>query len=163
MNRTGYLLGLLAALLLTTGCSRHVLSESALSTVDLPGGYNQFIENPQEYLGKTVLLAGYVTESKVTREGTLLKIQPYSVDRQGRPRRLIQGGEEFLARTDRILPPDKFEAGHMATLTGTYLGLESREKEDQAYRRLLFQIDEIQSWPPPAHYPYGYYYPFRIY
>ncbi len=163
MNRMVKLLMLFTIAILATGCGSHVMSEAALSTVDLPGGYSQFLKNPQENIGKTVLLAGYVVENQVSRDGTLLKIQPYTVDRQGQPRRLIQGGEEFLVRTDQVLPPEKFEAGHMVTLTGTYLGLESRGKDNQAYRRMLFEIDEIHSWPPPAHYPYGYRYPFRIY
>jgi hypothetical protein len=51
----------------------------------------------------------------------------------------------------------------MVTLTATYRGLESREEEGRIYRRMLFEIGEIHSWPPPAHYPYGYRYPYRIY
>jgi starvation-inducible outer membrane lipoprotein len=163
MNGIGRLLVMLAIVALAAGCSRHVMSEDSLSAVDLPDGYRQFIQDPPANIGKTVLLGGFIAENILTREGTTLKVKPFTLDQQGQPRRLIQDGEEFLASTDRFLPPDRFGEGHMVTLTATYRGLESREEEGRIYRRMLFEIGEIHSWPPPAHYPYGYRYPYRIY
>ncbi len=157
------LLMVLTMMWLAAGCSRHILSESALTAVDMPGGYEEINKSPRSHIGKTIILGGYISEIIITREGTILKIQPYSVDKRGVPRRLIQGGAEFLARTDRLLTPDKFGAGHMVTLTGTYMGLEPAGHDGEDYRRLLFQIVDIRPLPPPAHYPYGYRYPYRIY
>jgi starvation-inducible outer membrane lipoprotein len=163
MNHLPVMLVLLTMMAVTVGCNRHVLSDQALSAVDLPGGYEQFIRNPPAHVGETVLLGGMITEYGVTREGTTLKVKPYTLDSQGLPRQLIQDGEEFLARTDNLLPPDKFGAGHMVTMTGTYQGLATKEQAEKAYRPMLFEIRTIRSWPRPAIYPYGYHYPFRIY
>lgn len=163
MNGIGRLLILLTMTLLTAGCTRHLLSDNALSTVDLAGGYETFLQSPRAHIGQTILLGGYVVDYLITREGTTLRIQPYALNKRGVPERLIREAEEVLARTDRLLPPDEFGAGHMVSLTGTYAGREPSEAYDRPKPRMVFDIGEIRSLPPPAHYPYGYHYPGRLY
>ncbi|MEZ4601325.1 MAG: Slp family lipoprotein [Syntrophotaleaceae bacterium] len=148
---------------LAFGCSRHVFTDQALSTIDIPEGYHEFVRAPSQHVGQSVLLGGFVTDFAVAREGSTLKIKPYTLDSQGRPERVIEDGEEFLARTDRVLTPEDFGRGHMATLIATYRGLATEQNDDKIYRPMQFEIKDIVSWPRPPHYPYGYHYPYRIF
>jgi starvation-inducible outer membrane lipoprotein len=163
MKQLSVMLVLLPMTALAFGCSRHVFSEQTLSGIDLSLGYRQFIRNPSAHLGQTLLLGGFVTDFSIGREGTTLKVKPYTLNSQGLPERLIQDSGEFLARTDRLLTPEKFGRGRMVTIAATYRGLAPAADKDKPYRPMVFEIREIASWPRPAHYPYGYHYPFRIY
>lgn len=162
MNRLLIRLFIVVAVLLTAGCG-HVLSESARSAVDLPGGYSQFLRDPEAAVGRSLLLAGFVRSHQVSREGTLLTLLPYTVDKRGVPQSAIKNAGELLARSERILDPARFGTGHLVTLVATYVGREPRSVADKQFGRPLFEIDEIYWWPREPHYPYGYRYPFRIY
>lgn len=154
---------LLVLMLFAAGCGQHVLSESQLSALDFPGGFEQFSRNPEAAVGKTLLLGGIIIENQVGREGTTLKIKPYTLDSRGIPRRAIEGEGELLAVSERVLDPLFYKNGHLVTLTATYLGREDRGGPEGGYPRMRFRIGEIHIWPKPAHYPYGYRYPFRLY
>lgn len=162
MNRFLIGLSIVVTVLLATGCG-HVLSESARSTVDLPGGYAQFLRDPEAATGRTLLLAGFVRSHRVSREGTVLALLPYTVDKRGLPRSPVPGSGELLARSERILDPAHFGCGHLVTMTATYVGREPRSVADKQFGRPLFEVGEIHWWPKEPHYPYGYHYPFRIY
>lgn len=162
MNRVWVGLFIVVTVFLATGCG-HVLSESARSSVDLTEGYSQFVRDPQDSVGRTLLLAGIVVSHQVSREGTVLTLLPYTVDRRGVPKRPVRNAGEFLARSERILDPNKFGSGHLVTLVATYVGREPRSVADKQFGRPLFEVGEIYGWPKVAHYPYGYRYPFRIY
>jgi outer membrane lipoprotein len=163
MNRIIRIAGMLALALMASGCSQHVLSEAQRSAIDIPGGFQQLSENPEAAVGKTLLLGGIIIENQVGREGTTLKIKPYTVDNRGIPRRPFEGEEELLATSGRVLDPLFYKAGHLVTLTATYLGREVRGGPEDGYPRMRFRIGEIYIWPRPAHYPYGYRYPYRLY
>jgi starvation-inducible outer membrane lipoprotein len=153
---------ILILVLLAAGCS-HVLSPPAHSAVDLPGGYKEFLRDPEAATDRTLLLAGFIVAHKVSRDGTVLTLRPYTMDKRGVPRSPVKGSGELLARSDRILNPAHFGSGHLVTLTATYVGREPRAVADQQFGRPLFEIGEIHWWPKEPHYPYGYRYPYRIY
>lgn len=153
----------LALMLFAAGCGQHVLSEPQLSALDFPGGFEQFSRNPEAAVGKTLLLGGIIIENQVGRGGTTLKIKPYTVDSKGIPRRPFEGEDELLVLSERVLDPLIYKSGHLVTLTATYLGREDRGGPEGGYPRMRFRIGEIHIWPRPAHYPYGYRYPFRLY
>jgi outer membrane lipoprotein len=163
MTKTTRIPVLLALILFAAGCGQHVLTGSQRSALDFPGGFEQFSRNPERAVGKTLLLGGIIIENQVGREGTILKIKPYTVDSGGIPRRPIEGEEEVLAASERVLDPFIYKSGHLVTLTATYLGREDRSGPEGGYPRMRFRIGEIHIWPRPAHYPYGYRYPFRLY
>jgi outer membrane lipoprotein len=162
MYHTLIKLSILVVALLVAGCS-HVLPPEAQSTVDLPGGYEQFLRDSAAATGRTLLLAGFVVSHQVSRDGTVLTLLPYTMDKRGRPRSPVKGSGELLARSDRILDPAHFGSRRLVTLTATYVGREPRAVADQQFGRPLFEIGEIHWWPKEPHYPYGYRYPFRIY
>jgi starvation-inducible outer membrane lipoprotein len=152
----------LIVVLLVAGCSP-VASPIAQLTVDIQGGYKEFLRDPDAATGRSLMLAGFIVSNQVSRDGTVLTLRPYTVDKRGVPRSPIKGSGELLARSDRILDPARFGRGHLATLTATYVGREPRVVAEQQFGRPLFEIGEIQWWPKEPHYPYGYRYPFRIY
>jgi outer membrane lipoprotein len=154
---------LLALVLFAAGCGQHVISEPQFSALDFPGGFEEFSRTPETAVGKKLLLGGIIIENQVGREGTTLKIKPYTVDSKGIPRHPIEGENELLAVSERVLDPLLYKSGHLVTLTATYLGREDRGGPEGGYPRMRFRIGEIHIWPKPAHYPYGYRYPFRLY
>jgi starvation-inducible outer membrane lipoprotein len=162
MVHTLFRLFILIVVLLAAGCSP-VVSPIARSTVDIPGGYKEFLRDPEAATGRTLMLAGFIVSNKVSRDGTVLTLRPYTMDQRGIPRSPVKGSGELLARSDRILDPARFGPGHLVTLTATYVGREPRVVAEQQFGRPLFEIGEIQWWPKEPHYPYGYRYPYRIY
>lgn len=162
MYHTLVKLSILTVILLVAGCSS-VVSPTAHSTVDLPGGYKEFLRDPESATGRTLMLAGFIVSNKVSRDGTVLTLRPYTIDQRGVPRSPIKGASEILVRSDRILDPARFSSGHLVTMTATFVGREPRAVAEQQFGRPLFEIGEIHWWPKEPHYPYGYHYPFRIF
>ncbi len=145
---------------LFAGCSP-VISDQAMQAVDPLLDFAQVKQDPNAYIGKTLLLGGLLVDTRVNREGTDLEVVLFTLDRWQRPLAPDESGGRFIARTDSFLDPDLFRPGLQVTLTGTVAGEEVRPLKGVDYHYPVFTIDEIHLWQPPARYGYPpyYYYP----
>lgn len=150
----------LAALLLT-GCAGHVLSREALEQVDEGIETAQVLANPEAFIGRTLLLGGPILDIEVGREGTVLEILNYRLDRWGEPRSPQQQNGRFLVRSERFLDPEIYKIGTFVTMTGTVRGSEVRALRDAEYRYPVMEAGEVHRWSPYSRYysTPGYYWP----
>lgn len=147
---------LLLSLAAVAGCA-HVLPQEALQKVDPLADFARVKENPEAYVGKTLLLGGLIVDVAVDREGSTLEVLRYHLDRWGDPREPDQEGGRFLARTDRFLDPALYQAGRFVTLTGTVTGKETKPLGGAQYTYPVFRIGALYLWD---RYDRGYYYPY---
>jgi outer membrane lipoprotein len=151
-------------LLLLSGCA-HILSDEALHSVDPTVEYAQVKADPEAWRGSTLVLGGRIIEVKNERSGTTLEILRYSLDRSGYPTTVDEAGGRFLARTDRFLDPEVYEAGRLVTLAGTLEGSETRPVGGVDYAYPVFRVGELRLLREPYRsYPYApYYYGYPYY
>ncbi|MEJ2200095.1 MAG: Slp family lipoprotein [Desulfuromonadaceae bacterium] len=158
-SRLLLLAGLMVALLFS-GCAP-VISNEAKLAVDPLLDFSQDKQNPNAYLGKTLLLGGLLVDVRVHREGTELEIIQYTLGRWDRPLDPDPAGGRFLARTERFLDPELFLPGLQVTLTGQVVGEEVRPLRGTDFPYPVFTIGEIHLWQsstrsnpyPPYYYP----------
>ena len=153
---------------LLSGCA-HVLSKEALRSVNPAVDLAMVRENPDRYIGQTLLLGGTIVDNKAGREGTVLEVVSYTLDRWGGPDQPDEAGGRFLAKTTRFLDPSLFRAGYFITMTGTLTGEETHDLNGSPYTYPVFTIGEayvrdITPYPPrpsPYYYdPFYYRYPY---
>jgi outer membrane lipoprotein len=154
--RRAVLIGLAALLL--AGCGGHVLSRDALQQVDESVDMAQVLADPEAFVGTTLVLGGPIVDLQVGREGTVLEILNYRLDRWGEPRSPQRQGGRFLVHSERFLDPEIFRVGTFVTLTGTVLGSETRTLRDRSYRYPVVQAGEVHRWTPYTRYSPDYYY-----
>ncbi len=167
---------LLVLMLALAGCS-HVLSKEALSAVDPLLDFEQVRADPEPFRGETLVLGGLILDNAASREGSVLEVLRYDLDRWGWPRQSEAGDGRFLARSEKFLDPAQYKPGRLVTLTGRVAGQESRPLRDSSYSYPVFDLGEVYLWPPyrerpyyyddypfygPPYYPYYYppYYPY---
>lgn len=154
--------GLLLLGLLLGACASPLSREARFEAepyVEIP----RLLEFPEFYQGKTLLLGGVIVASEVNREGSLLEVLRYELDRSDRPLQPDETSGRFLVRTPRFLDPELYAKGRLVSLTGTFEKVESRPLGDLTYRYPLLSLGEIYLWPKQEPYlgPPGSYYPYR--
>ncbi len=164
--RNMLLIALLTILILiTSGCVRP-LSKDATFSVNWDVDYAQVKANPDAYLGKKLLLGGLIADNVTTKEGSLLIIVKYKLNRWDKPTEPDHDAGRLLAKSQKLLDPAIYETGRLVTLTGTLVGLQSRPLGETTYDYPAFDIGEIYLWAKdytmdPFYYPHDPYYPYR--
>lgn len=143
-KRVVLLLGLALALI-ASGCS-HVLSSAVLAEADPTLSLEEVRGKPDLYRGKTLVLGGMIVDHEVTREGSVLEVVSYVVNRWGEPVRLDEMGGRFLVKTERFLDPGVFVAGQYLTLSVTLIGQELRPLKGRDYPYPVFTPLELHLW-----------------
>jgi outer membrane lipoprotein len=151
------LIGITALLL--AGCAGHVLPREALQQVDEGIEAAQVLANPEAFVGSTLLLGGPILDIQVGREGTVLELLNYRLDRWGEPLSPARQGGRFLVRSETFLDPEIYRVGNFVTLTGTVLGSEVRALRDTEYRYPVVEAGELHLWSPYTRYTPDYYGP----
>jgi len=149
-------------LLLLSGCS-HVLSEDALRSANPALDLATVMAAPDRYQGQVLLLGGTIIENRAGREGTVLEVLSYTLDRWGGPGHPDEQGGRFLAETSRFLDPTLFGEGYFITMTGRLERVETRDLRGTPYAYPVFTIQEayvrdVNAYPPSP--PPYYYDPF---
>jgi len=143
------------------GISRQVKSE-AIPPVPFP----TLVQNPDRYLGKTVILGGYVLETKNVEgrsEITILQ-SPLSFGDVPKNQDLSQG--RFVVSYNGFLDPEVYSKNREITVAGIVEGTVLGTVGEAPYSMLKLQAREIYLWPEKTYYPYYYYdypYPFFFY
>ncbi len=156
------LLGILMVGLVLAGCG-HVLSREALRAADPEVSFAAIRKDPEAFRGTTLLLGGQIVENQVGREGSTLEILRHRLDRYGNPTGVDEASGRFIVRTERLLDPTLYGPGQFITLTGTLVGVETRELRKREYDYPVFTLQEAYIWTPVPDFWYPGYHvsPFR--
>jgi outer membrane lipoprotein len=154
---------LLAAVVLLLGACSPISRQVQRQTIDIP--FLTLMEDPERYQGETVLLGGYIIQTRVQAEQTEMLILQTPLGTGDRPREKDRGHGRILVIHDGYLDPEVYARDRAVTVAGTVVGRETQKPELCPYPCLVVQSREIHLWreeryAAPYRYPSPYYDPF---
>lgn len=135
-----------AGLMLLSGCAR-VISDQSRSLVDPTVQFTKLRENPDAFIGKTVLLGGRIASVRNTKEGGVLEIVQFDLDGDVPQDSFISHGR-FLATSVDFLDALIYKADRQVTLVGEVKGKKILPLDEVEYTYPVVAIREIFLWKP---------------
>ncbi len=160
-RRTLYTLIFLLAAALTTSCA--VVSKDVKKIARKDIAIERLLQNPEKYIGQTVLLGGYVLETRNQPKKTEIVVlqTPLSFWDEPGPRDESRG--RFVGVSEMFLDPEIFAKNRKVTLAGRVIGTRVDSVGTHPYPYLLLETLEVYLWPKFSgyrRYPYPYADPF---
>lgn len=142
--------------------------------------FKTLIESSELYLGKTVILGGYIIQTENKTGDTIIKVLQTPLDLWETPTEVDKSEGRFIVLQKGYLDPVIYSKGRRITVAGSILGVEKEDIASCPNKCLKIESREIYLWPEykyrdtyPYYYPYGrypyywrnepYYYHYRGY
>ncbi|NIS60627.1 MAG: hypothetical protein GTO13_07990 [Proteobacteria bacterium] len=140
---------------LTSSCSvisRHVRTESEPAVP-----FKTLVQEANSYIGKTVILGGYILETKNLKDETIIEVlqTPLTFRDEPESRDLSEG--RFTVSHKGFLDPEIYSENRKLTVAGILSGCWVEK-----VKSCKLESREIYVWPEPE-YEYGYPYPYYDY
>ena len=152
------LLIMLLLLVFSSGCS--VMSQRVRNEAMPSMPFYTLLQNGEQYVGRTVILGGYILETENKPNQTLIKVlqAPLAFGEEPRSRDKSQG--RFIIVHDGFLDPEVYKKDRRITAAGIITGFEVQDIGMCPYSCLKIKSREIYLWPEYEYYPYysPYYY-----
>ncbi len=142
MMKTFLIIGILAL----TGCA-HVISQEALQEVDEGLYFEEILENPDAYTGKSVLLGGDIIETQTLPGRTVILVLQRPLGFRKRPSTDKASKGRFIVESSRFLDPAIYSKGRQVTVAGPIRGKEMRPLGKATYGYPVIAGKEIYLWP----------------
>ena len=154
---------LLLITLLSASCS--VMSQQVTSESIPPVSFQTLQEDTEKYEGDTLILGGYILETKNLPGETIIKVLQTPLGYRDEPKSKDFSEGRFIVSHEGFLDPKVYEKGRKITVAAKLVGTTEEKAENFFYRYLKLQSREIYLWPKyekDYHYPYydPWYYPF---
>jgi outer membrane lipoprotein len=153
---------ILIASMVTVSCS--VISHQVRSEADPPVPLQTLIRDADKFLGHTVILGGYILETKNLESETILKILQTPL-RLGEDPDLKKRSEgRFMVYHKGFLDPEVYSKDQVITVAGRVIGTAMEKIGDEQIQYLKIENREIYLWSnyrnkPLYHDPWPY--PYR--
>jgi len=159
---TNVLRSALLAILITvfTGsCSviSHQIKTESIPSID----FKILVQEPDNYLGDTVILGGYILETNNLTDQTIIRVlqAPLGVREEPKSRDYSEG--RFMISQKGFLDPEIYSKDRKITVAGTVVGLVVEKVDNYSQPYLKIQSREIYLWPKDqGYYPDPYYEPW---
>ncbi len=140
--------------------------------------YQTVQQNPDQFIGKTVIWGGVVVQAVNRANGTDLIVRQTELDFEEKPKDLDRSAGRFIVRSPGFLDPAIYQAGREVTVGGEIAGREVQNVGGIQYSYPVIKAKQIHLWERPLpvspyYYPYPYYwdpfwgpywgYPYRWY
>ena len=161
---------IILALIATVSCS--VISHQVRSEADPPVPFQTLIRDADKFLGHTVILGGYILETKNLESETILKVlqTPLRFGEDTDLKKRSQG--RFMVYHKGFLDPEVYSKDQAITVAGRVIGTAVEKIGDEQILHLKIENREIylwsnytnkplyhDPWPYPYHWgPYPYWY-----
>ncbi|MBE9572672.1 MAG: Slp family lipoprotein [Proteobacteria bacterium] len=132
--------------LLLAGCAS-VISQGALKEVDQTLSFEQLLENPEAYKGKTVLLGGNIIETQTLSDRTLIVVLQRPLGFRKKPSRDDVSKGRFIVFVPGFLDPAIYSPGRKVTIVGSVVGKEVRPLGEIEYTYPIIAKRELYIWP----------------
>ena len=148
--------------MVTLSCS--VISQQIRSEAGPPVPFKTLIQDADKFIGHTVILGGYILETKNLESGTTLKVlqSPLRLGEEPDLKKRSQG--RFMVYHKGFLDPEVYGKDQAITVAGRIIGSAEEQIGDDRIQYLKIENREIYLWPeyktnPPLYYlsPYPYY------
>jgi outer membrane lipoprotein len=101
------------------------------------------IESPDQYIGTTVKLGGYILETKnLTDKATIDVLQTPLTGFRKHPKTKEYSEGRFTVSQDGFLDPAEYGKDRMLTVTGTFMGCKDGKREN-----CMIEGSQIRLWP----------------
>ena len=152
---------LFVVVMLTTSCS--VVSKQIKSESVPVASFKTTIDNSDAYLGKTVVLGGYILETKKANTGTVLTVLQAPLGFRDEPISKDRSEGRFIVFHSEFLDPEVYRSGREITVAGRVIGRTGPMDKNCPAKCLNLESREIYLWAEQQHYdpyPYHYYWPY---
>jgi outer membrane lipoprotein len=108
--------------------------------------YAEVAANPEASVGKVILVAGTIIETKNLPQGTHLEILQFPANRQGYPQTDKPSGGRFLVLAPTYLEPAIYRPGRAITVAGEVTGQRELPLGGTTYRYPALVPRELHLW-----------------
>ena len=166
MHMLRILLFSLVAIMLPISCT--VISEPVRSEAEPPLPFKSLIAQADQYRGRTVILGGYILETRNLKSETIIKVLQVPMRIGEEPDFKDRSEGRFLVYQQGFLDPEIYSKDRVITVAGKVIGSGSEEIGGNRIQYLKIKSREIYLWPEyetrgyPYHpWRYPYFRPYR--
>jgi len=123
------------------------MSDQVRQQADRTLAFGQFYAMPEAYVGRTLILGGYIVRIWNVPGETFLDVLQRPLDTEDQPILTQQSEGRFLVRFDQYLDPLTYTAGRMVTVAGRVLGTYTDTVGERDIVYPLLGGVEIYLWP----------------
>ena len=161
---------LVPAIFLLYSCS--AISPQIKSEAVKPSSFSEVVENVDAYLGKTILVGGYILETTNLPNTTRIAVLQTPLSYLDEPLSKDRSEGRFIVEHDDFLDPEVYQKDRALTVAGIVKGTELRQVDESTYTYVIIRNLELHLWPEPQYvypvYPapvyfYWWYYPYPYY
>ena len=138
---------LLINVLFITGCTS-VISKPVLNRVDRSITFQALRAQPEQFVGKMVLLGGLIVKATVKKEETLVEVVQKPLDGQKRPEDTDRNLGRFLILYQGFRDPVIYAPGKKITVAGEIRGKMVLPLNEIQYRYPVIIPTEDHVWKP---------------
>jgi len=142
----GILRAFLLVILVTPSCTP-VISRDLLKEVDQSIRFEKLREEPENYLGKVVLLGGEILKTRNFPGQTLIYVVQRPLKYWGEPNSEGISEGRFVISAKGFLDPAIFREGRKVTAAGTVAGRKVESIGDNPYAYPVIEKEELHLWP----------------
>ena len=131
--------------------------------------FGLLVQEPTRFMGKTVILGGYILETRIRDGETEMAVLQAPLDFQDQPGSRDSSAGRFLVTHQGYLDPEVYRKDRQVTIAGIVKGRTMGSVENCPYPCLMVQSRQIYLWPEydrywdrhyygdfPYFYPFGY-------
>ena len=153
-----HLILLVFIFMLLSGCA-HVVSSEMRDRAGKGIATEELFQNPDAFIGRTVILGGFIVTSVVTDEGSYIEVVQNQLDSRGRPLDRDSSFGRFLIFREGGIDTAIYSAGREVTVAGEVVGKKIRPFGETTYSYPLIRGNEIhlikESQQIPIHFGIG--------
>lgn len=142
-----FFLALWPGLLLFSACATTTIPSDILTGVDHTISFQRFSENPEAFMGKTLLLGGEVIITENQPGKTHLIVLQHELDGDLKPLNNDPSNGRFIVMAPEFLDPAIYAKGRRITIVGTVAGKETRQLNGIPYLYPVIEKSYLYLWP----------------
>lgn len=119
-----------------------------LSQVDESVAFSQLHADPQQYVGKTVMVSGVALQARRAKEGTEIEILQVPTDRGLSPsdRKARSAGRFLAVQSNGFLDPAVIEKDSPLTVIGEVKGVATKALDEGEYQYPVLDVKQLIDW-----------------
>ena len=148
---------IILTLIATVSCS--VISQQVRTEADSPVPFQTLIRDVDKFLGHTVILGGYILETKNLESETILKVLQTPLRLGDDPDLKKRSQGRFMVYHKGFLDPEVYAKDQVITVAGKVIGTGVEKIGDEQIQYLKIENREIYLWSNYTNKPL-YFYPW---